>query len=149
MAPKKKPDVEESTEREAPTSKRVRMLENANKAARGSRQAVLRRVDKGKGEKRSRDDEEEPAGSAGQAEDIAATHYADYGGGDGFELAIEEQGLESGEDDAREQLQLQANKSAGAGIIEKLVARDFMCHDNLEVTFKPNLNFITGANGST
>ncbi|ODQ79032.1 hypothetical protein BABINDRAFT_162101 [Babjeviella inositovora NRRL Y-12698] len=35
-----------------------------------------------------------------------------------------------------------------AGVIEKIVLKNFMCHDHLEVALGPQLNFIIGNNGS-
>lgn len=40
------------------------------------------------------------------------------------------------------------NHAAENGIIEKVTMTNFMCHDKLEVTLGPLLNFITGKNGS-
>lgn len=37
---------------------------------------------------------------------------------------------------------------AEAGVIEKIVLSNFMCHKYLEVRFGPKLNFIIGHNGS-
>ena len=37
---------------------------------------------------------------------------------------------------------------ADHGIIEKVSLKNFMCHNRLEVTFGPNVNFIIGRNGS-
>lgn len=34
------------------------------------------------------------------------------------------------------------------GCIESIHVRNFFCHDNLEVNFNRNLNFIVGRNGS-
>nr|XP_033327293.1 structural maintenance of chromosomes protein 6 [Megalopta genalis]XP_033327294.1 structural maintenance of chromosomes protein 6 [Megalopta genalis] len=35
-----------------------------------------------------------------------------------------------------------------AGKVKKILIRNFMCHDALEVTLNPNVNFIVGRNGS-
>ena len=39
-------------------------------------------------------------------------------------------------------------KPANAGIIEKLVLKNFMCHDSFEILLGPQINFIIGKNGS-
>lgn len=41
-----------------------------------------------------------------------------------------------------------ASKPANAGIIEKLVLKNFMCHDSFEIQLGPQINFIIGKNGS-
>jgi len=41
-----------------------------------------------------------------------------------------------------------ASKEAEVGILEKIRVENFMCHDHLELTFGPNVNFIVGVNGS-
>jgi hypothetical protein len=114
-------------------------------------------VNKGKGEKRPRDEEDEAAADSADAaaafaglEEIAPQAAATYTpqSDDDEDSSEEDLGLESGEDDARQKRNRLPNKSAEAGIIEKLVATNFMCHSNFEVTFGPNLNFITGLNGS-
>lgn len=35
-----------------------------------------------------------------------------------------------------------------AGIIERIVLENFMCHKHLDVSFGNNINFIVGVNGS-
>lgn len=35
-----------------------------------------------------------------------------------------------------------------AGKIKKILMRNFMCHDAMEVILNPNVNFIVGRNGS-
>lgn len=38
--------------------------------------------------------------------------------------------------------------TATAGIIEKIILRNFMCHDNFELNLGPRINIIIGSNGS-
>ncbi|XP_012169460.2 structural maintenance of chromosomes protein 6 [Bombus terrestris] len=42
----------------------------------------------------------------------------------------------------------QFTEESKAGKIKKILIRNFMCHDALEVTLNPNVNFIIGRNGS-
>ena len=37
---------------------------------------------------------------------------------------------------------------ADCGILEKLVLRNFLCHNALQISFGPNVTFIHGKNGS-
>merc|ERR1711969_300243 len=39
-------------------------------------------------------------------------------------------------------------QSSSCGIIESIYCENFMCHKRLEIKLGPNMNFITGENGS-
>ena len=73
---------------------------------------------------------------SGLEEDLSA----DEASGSDLESEAE---LENGEVDHHD-----GNAPAKAGVIEKLVLRNFMCHEFFELEFGPQLNFIIGRNGS-
>ncbi|MES1917289.1 MAG: hypothetical protein MHM6MM_009026, partial [Cercozoa sp. M6MM] len=81
------------------------------------------------------------------------------GEGDSRHLEEHEEGLEEDEEDEDEdataagsfgiaQDATDANGCALAGVITRIRLRNFMCHDNLEIDFSPNANFVVGKNGS-
>lgn len=43
---------------------------------------------------------------------------------------------------------LPARQYAKAGIVDRVVVRNFMCHKYLEVTLGPLVNFVVGSNGA-
>lgn len=44
--------------------------------------------------------------------------------------------------------QLQEQEDSAAGILQWVTVKNFMCHDHLNFTFSPNINFVQGRNGS-
>lgn len=55
------------------------------------------------------------------------------------------------DDDGVEDIHLskkQKKDESDAGIIERIVLENFMCHKHLDVAFGNNINFIVGVNGS-
>lgn len=66
----------------------------------------------------------------------------------GLEVDLDVEELEGlSTDDLDDELDVEEN-SATAGIIEKIILRNFMCHDNFELNLGPRINIIIGSNGS-
>lgn len=55
---------------------------------------------------------------------------------------------DSSEDEDSDDEALEDNSPSTAGVIEKIVLKNFMCHDSFELNLGPQLNFIIGRNGS-
>lgn len=55
---------------------------------------------------------------------------------------------ESDSDDELENEDQVDSSPAKAGVIEKIILKNFMCHDSFELNLGPQLNFIIGRNGS-
>lgn len=52
------------------------------------------------------------------------------------------------EDSDEENDEVQDSSPSTAGVIERLVLKNFMCHESFELNLSPQLNFIIGRNGS-
>ncbi|XP_042865205.1 structural maintenance of chromosomes protein 6-like [Penaeus japonicus] len=46
------------------------------------------------------------------------------------------------------EMRMTQEENALSGILERVIVKNFMCHDHLEFTFSPNINFVQGRNGS-
>lgn len=54
----------------------------------------------------------------------------------------------SSDEDSDEDSDENDNSPSTAGVIERIVLKNFMCHDSFELNLGPQLNFIIGRNGS-
>ena len=108
-----------------------------------------RATDKGKGRLLSDDEDEE-----GQE-----MNMFDEVGDEDKDVEMEELDSDDSDDDNEELgddadghagslLDPNAKSEAEVGILRRVVVKNFMCHRYLEVNFGPNMNFITGLNGS-
>lgn len=55
---------------------------------------------------------------------------------------------DSSSDEDSEDEEETESQPAKAGVIEKLLLKNFMCHESFEITLGPQINFIVGRNGS-